>query len=157
METMTFDNLLAGEDVISIPVTVGASQTIKKGDLLELGEVPVANTGTGAVTGMNISVNETTHAVTYTNMGTANHGDGTLAVTEGASFVRPSAKANIFGVYVVAAEDVTTAGGETATIPAYVKGEFNEGAMRFGGASTADDNRFALAKQGIILRKIVAA
>lgn len=150
--TLILDNLLMGEDVIAMQITVGASQTIQRGDLLALAETPTASHGTGAVTGG--TANLTTGAVTGA---TANVGDGTISVAEAVSFVRPSAKADLFSVYVVAAEDVTTAGGETATITAYLKGEFNEDSMRFGGVSTADDNRFALAKQGIVLRNPIAA
>jgi hypothetical protein len=128
IETLTRDNLVQGEDAVIMEVTVGASQTIKRGDLLELSETPVANTTTGAIT-----------------------------VTEGVPFVRPAAKANIFARYAVASQDVTTGSGETAKISAYIKGEFDAASMRFGGSSTAADNLQALAGKGIVLRNILPA
>ena len=53
----------------------------------------------------------------------------------------------------IASEDVTTGAGETAKSVGYLSGEFNEFAMGFGGASTADDNRDALAARSIYLKK----
>lgn len=127
-ETLTLDNLLVGEDTLAVEVTIGNSQDIKRGDVIVKTMVPAANTGTGAIT-----------------------------VTAGTNFGHPNAAAEIFGIYMVAAEDVKTEAGTTAAILAYPKGEFNEAAMRFGGASDADDNRDVLASKGIILRKTVAA
>lgn len=124
-ETLTRDNLIQGE-VETLPVTVGANQEIKRGDLLELSQIPVANTGTGAIT-----------------------------VTAGASFVRPPAAANIFSIYVVALEPVTTGAGESATITAANDGKFDPASMRFGGSSTAADNRNVLAGKGILLATTV--
>ncbi len=126
-ETLTRDNLIQGA-VTPMTVTVGASQTIVRGALLELAMTPEADTEDGAIT-----------------------------VTAAETFVAPSGAANIFSIYAVAAEDVTTGSGETAKITAYVAGVFDEGSVTYGGASDADDNRFVLAKQGIILRPIVAA
>lgn len=126
-ETLTRDNLIQG-DVVTMAVTIGASQTIKRGDLLELSQIPVANTGTGAIT-----------------------------VTAGASFLRPPAAANIFAVYAVALEDATTGSGESATITAATQGRFDPASMRFGGSSTAADNRNVLAGKGILLAAMVPA
>ncbi len=138
-ETLTRDNLIQG-DVVPVTVTVGASQTIARGDLLELAMTPEADTGDGAVT-----------------ENVADTGDGAITVTAAETFVAPAGTANIFSVYTVAAEDVTTGSGETAKITAYISGVFDEGSVGFGGASDADDNRFVLAKQGIILRAILPA
>ncbi len=138
-ETLIRDNLIQGA-VTPMTVTVGASQDIARGDLLELAMTPEADTGDGAVT-----------------ENVADTGDGAITVTAAETFVAPAGAANIFSVYAVAAEDVTTGSGETAKITAYVAGVFDEGSVGFGGESDADDNRFVLAKQGIILKPIVAA
>lgn len=154
-ETLTRDNLIQGA-VTPMTVTVGASQDIARGDLLELLMTPAADTGDGAVTGTEVAVNETTHVATVTE-GAADTGTGAITVTAAETFAAPAGAANIFSVYAVAAEAVTTGVGESAVITAYVAGEFNEAAVTFGGESTADDNRFVLAKQGIILKTVVAA
>lgn len=122
-ETLTYENLIAGDGLKTKVVLIGASQTIQRGDLLELAVVASANTGTGAIT--------------YAN---------------GSSFVRPSALANPISCYAIAADAVTTGEGESANIIAYIAGEFNEDSIRYGGSSTAAQNKDILASKGIILR-----
>lgn len=127
LDVLTFDNLIAGDvKLVTEPIVIGASQSIKRGDLIEK-LVTEAIAVAGEV--------------------------GSVTQTVAENYVRPTAKANDKSFYAVAAEDVTTGEGETAEIIGYRIGAFNENAMRFGGASTADDNHEVLADKGIYLTK----
>lgn len=157
MEELTFQNLIAGNfPIMADEVTLAASQTVQLGDLLELKQTLAADTGDGAVTGTAVSVNSETHVATVTE-GAADTGDGSIDVTAAASYARPSAKADPFSCYAVAAEAVTTGSGATAKIRVFRTGEFNEAEMRFGGSSTAAQNRDVLAAKGIFLRQMAKA
>lgn len=125
-EELVYDNLLVGEVEITDVIFIGASQEIKRGDLIEK-----LVTETIAVT----------DAV------------GTVTRTVATTYVRPSAAANDRSFYAIASEDATTGAEETATIIGYKAGEFNEFAIRFGGSSTADQNREVLADKAIYLKK----
>jgi hypothetical protein len=125
MEILAYDNLIAGDiDIATEPITIGESQTIKRGDLLER---KVTNTivVSGAV--------------------------GTQTLTTAPYYIRPTAAADHFSHYAIASEDVTTGAGETAVTIGYKSGQFNSNAVRFGGASTAADNRDILADKMIYL------
>ncbi|WP_088227794.1 hypothetical protein [Desulfosporosinus sp. FKB] len=129
LDTLTYDNLFAGNiDVVTEEITIGENQTILRGDLLEK-----KVTETIAVEGA---------------VGTTNR-------TVATNFVRPSGAADENSFYAVASEDITTGAGVTAKTIGYRAGVFNENSMRFGGASTADDNRDILAAQNIYLRQAV--
>lgn len=54
---------------------------------------------------------------------------------------------------VIASEDITTDAATTVQSIGYRTGSFNEYAVRFGGASTADQNRDLLADKSIYLAK----
>lgn len=111
LDNLTYDNLFAGSfPVVTEAITIAASQTVRRGDVLVKG-------GTG----------------TYAQA---------AAVVEAADRI------------VIASEGVTTGAGETAESAGYSSGEFNESAIGFGGASTADDNRDILADKSIYLKKI---
>ena len=125
MEELQYDSLIAGDvDIVTEPIIIGASQTIKRGDVLEK-TVTEAIAVSGAV--------------------------GTKSRTVATNYVRPSAAANPESFYAVASEDVTTGAGESAIIIGYKTGQFNPGAMRFGGASTAVQNKDVLADKAIYL------
>ena len=129
LDTLTYDNLFAGNiDVATEEIVIGENQTIQRGDLLEK-----KVTETIAVSGSAGTVNRT--------------------VAE--NYVRPSAAADENSFYAVASEDITTGESETAITIGYKSGVFNENSMRFGGSSTADDNRDILSAQNIYLRQAV--
>lgn len=58
--------------------------------------------------------------------------------------------------YALLAADCDASGGEK-TAPIYLGGEFNELAVTFGGADTADTHRDGLRDIGIVLKKNIAA
>jgi hypothetical protein len=229
LDTLTYDNLFAGDfDVVTEEITIGASQTIKRGDLLEklvtesinstggaeavkasgtitfaaaAGTVTVGETeftydagdATGAkfttagdlaedidkLENVNATVAGSIITVTAAVAGVAGNAialattqaGGAVSVanlTGGAAataisavearsvaetWARPAAVANDESYYTVASEDVTTGAGETAVTIGYRTGIFNENSMRFGGASTAADNKDILAARNIFLRK----
>lgn len=127
LDVLKYDNLFAGDlDVVTEEILIGENQTIKRGDLLEK-KVTETIAVEGAV--------------------------GTVNRTVAANFVRPAGAANENSFYAVASEDITTGAGSTTTTIGYRSGIFNENSMRFGGASTADDNRDILAAQNIYLRQ----
>ncbi|MCF6179866.1 MAG: head decoration protein [Geopsychrobacter sp.] len=67
-----------------------------------------------------------------------------------------SATASVKLPHAILAEDVdATAGDQLA--PVYLAGEFNEGALTFGGTDTADTHRDALRDLSIFLKKAVSA
>ncbi|TGE36880.1 hypothetical protein E4K67_17425 [Desulfosporosinus fructosivorans] len=68
-------------------------------------------------------------------------------------FGRPAAVLITADVVVIASEDITTDGATTVKSIGYKTGWFNQFAMRFGGASTADDNHDILAEKAIYLTK----
>lgn len=74
-----------------------------------------------------------------------------------AVFTRPAGAAVSGMVHCVATDDVQTAAGVTAVLPAYFAGYFNPDVMRFGGASTPADNAPALMLSHIFLRAVVDA
>ncbi len=123
-EILNYDSLLAGEVRSVITVDLAVSQTVKRGDLLEC-----------AVT-ETISLADSVYSV---NRSVA------------ASFKKPSAKADIKNIYVVAAEDVTTTASAAGTITAYKDGYFNQNAIVFGGESTVADNKNVLISNNIYL------
>jgi hypothetical protein len=231
-EELKYDNLIAGDaKIVTEPITIGASQTILRGDLLEKlvteaitstgGVEAVKATGTitvtaeaGAVTvgvdtftyaaespaatefttadqlaqlidvlaGVNATVAGNVITVTAAVAGVAGNAialattqaSGTVSaatLTGGAAataiastagrtvaetYVRPSAVANDISHYVVAAEAVTTGVEESAVIIGYKSGEFNEASMRFGGSSTAAQNKEVLADKSIYLKAVQA-
>ena len=57
----------------------------------------------------------------------------------------------------IASEDITTDVNTTVVSTGYRAGEFNEYAMRFGGSTTADDNRAILADKSIYMKKVQQA
>lgn len=146
-ETLKYDNLFAGDfDVITEEITIDESQTILRGDLLvktagkwgrpsAVITFGTANMGTGALTGA--SANTETGVITG---GTANTGTGVVTPT----------------VVCVASEDVTTGSGVNKTSIGYKTGSFNSNSMRFGGASTAADNKDLLASKSIYITAATA-
>jgi hypothetical protein len=123
LDTMTYDNLFAGElDVVTDHVTIAAGQTIARGDLL-VKTVAEAIGVSGAV--------------------------GTITRTVAQSYVKATAEADEHSFYAIAAEAVTTTGA-TAVIEAYMTGMFNQNAIGFGGA-TAGGSKDILAANGIFI------
>jgi hypothetical protein len=120
LDSMKYDNLFYGDgvDVVTEEITISASQTIKRGDVL------VKSAG--------------------------NYAKATAAIKDVTFSVDHIVAADIV---CLASEDITTGVGETAKSIGYLTGEFNEFAMGFGGASTADDNRDALAARSIYIKK----
>jgi hypothetical protein len=109
LDTLKFDNLIVGDvDVVTDEITIDASQTILRGDVLKK--------------------------------------------TDG-KFVRPAGAVVAADVVVIASEDITTGVGESKVSIGYKTGWFNANVMRFGGSSTADDNKDVLAEKGIYLAK----
>ena len=125
LDTLRYDNLIAGDvDIVTDEIEIGASQTIKRGDLLE-------KTVTDSFTVADTVV--------------------TVSSTTASNYVRPSGAASRSSFYAVATEDVTTGAGETAKTIGYKAGWFNSNSMRFGGSSTPEDNKDILAEKGIFL------
>jgi hypothetical protein len=92
-----------------------------------------------------------TEEITIDESQTIKRGD--LLVKADGKFKRPAAAALSTDVCIVASEDVTTEAATTAKSIGYKTGIFNGFAMRFGGASTIDDNHDVLAEKGIYLTK----
>lgn len=80
---------------------------------------------------------------------------GDVLVKEAASgtYIRPSAVAASTDDVLIATEDITTDANTTVISVGYRAGEFNEFSMRFGGTSSADDNRAILADKSIYMKK----
>lgn len=83
---------------------------------------------------------------------------GDVLVKDGTTktYLKASAVAASTDDVVIASEDITTDTNTTISI-GYRAGEFNEYSMRFGGTSTADDNRAVLADKSIYMKKIQKA
>lgn len=120
-EAFNYDGLLAGEAGIAVSIPVAVSQTIKRGDLLELA---VTETVSGA-------------AVTRT-LGT------TFAKPSAAADIK-----NIY--VIAAEDITTSAADSGKSISAYAGGIFNENKVVFGGSSTAAQNKIVLLAKGIFL------
>lgn len=84
---------------------------------------------------------------------------GDLVIKDGTTgtYLRPAAVLVATDDVLVATEDITTDADTTVLSIGYRAGEFNEFSMRFGGASTADDNRAILADKSIYMKKIQKA
>lgn len=83
----------------------------------------------------------------------------TVTVPAGSGKFKKANSANVDGsqeVDCILCEDVDATLAAVVT-SAYIEGEFNENAMTFGGADTADTHREALRLKGIILRDSVVA
>ena len=78
---------------------------------------------------------------------------GDILIKTAGKFGRPAAVLIAANVVVIASEDITTDGVTTTKSIGYRTGWFNQYAMRFGGASTADDNHDILAEKSIYLTK----
>ena len=125
---LKYDNLIINDDVITEQITIAASQTILRGDVLVRGNNNQYSRPAGAVAGISLDT-------------TVSEGNVTDVDIVQSDIVR------------IASENVTTVADETAVSIGYIAGQFNEFAMRFGGASTADDNRDVLAAQSIYMKK----
>lgn len=79
---------------------------------------------------------------------------GDLLIKTAGKYGRPAAVIIAADVVVIASEDITTDAATTVQSIGYRTGSFNEYAVRFGGASTADDNRELLADKSIYLAKV---
>lgn len=78
---------------------------------------------------------------------------GDILIKASGKFIRPSAVVAAADVVVVASENITTDATTTVSSIGYKTGWFNSNAMRFGGASTSDDNHDVLAEKSIYLTK----
>lgn len=76
---------------------------------------------------------------------------GDVLVKVAGKFKRPTVVLVATDVVAIASEDVTTDATTSVKSIGYRTGIFNQAAMRFGGASTADDNHDILAEKGIYL------
>jgi hypothetical protein len=124
-DTLVYDDLIAGDvDIATQPITIGPSQAILRGDLLEL---------------------------TVTEAIAVSGATGTETLTPAANYVRPSGAAKRDSHYVVATEPVTTDSSHTAASIGYKSGQFNALAMRFGGSSVLADNQEILSDKSIYL------
>lgn len=81
---------------------------------------------------------------------------GDVLIKSGAYYVRPSAVVTTTDTVTVASEAITTDASTTTKSIGYRTGLFNSNAMRFGGSSTADDNKDILAKSSIFLQRAKA-
>ena len=70
-----------------------------------------------------------------------------------ATFTKPTGVAKTTNIYAIAAEDVA-AGEGVVKVTAYTGGYFGETAVKFGGATTAEDNKIALLAHGIYLKEV---
>jgi hypothetical protein len=70
-------------------------------------------------------------------------------------YQRPTAVVVEADDIVIASEDITTGAGVNTASVGYRSGEFNLFAMRFGGSSTAEDNRTILANKAIYIKSTV--
>ena len=78
---------------------------------------------------------------------------GDILIKTLGKFGRPAGAVVAADVVVVASEDITTDAATTIKSIGYRTSWFNQNSMRFGGASTADDNRDVLAEKKIYLQK----
>lgn len=120
--TCNYDGLFAGEVAEPISIVVAASQTIKRGDLLEC-------VVTESVSGANIT--------------------RTIATSFSKPSAVADIK-NIY--VIAAADITTETGETGKKVSVYDRGVFNAGAVTFGGASTATQNFLPLLAHGIILK-----
>jgi len=121
-----YDQLFAGEVWGEVNITIGNSQTIRRGDLLEC---IVTET-----------VDPTTHALTRA-----------IAATWGLT----ATDAKPVNFYCIAADSVTTESNTTAVIAAYKGGYFNISKVRLGATPTGADlekTKNALIGQEIFLK-----
>jgi hypothetical protein len=78
---------------------------------------------------------------------------GDVLVKASGKFKRPTVAVVAADVVVVASEDITTDASTTTASVGYKAGWFNANAMRFGGATTFDDNHDVLAEKSIYTTK----
>lgn len=84
-------------------------------------------------------------------------GDVVIKDTASGTYIQPAAAVVDTEDVLIAAEDITTDTNTTIVSIGYRTGEFNEYSMRFGGTSTADDNREVLADKSIYMKKVQKA
>jgi hypothetical protein len=80
---------------------------------------------------------------------------GDILIKTLGKYGRPEGVVIAANVVVVASEDITTDAVTTVESIGYRTGWYNQNSLRFGGASTADDNRDVLAEKGIYLQKAI--
>jgi hypothetical protein len=78
---------------------------------------------------------------------------GDVLVKAAGKYKRPTIAVVAADVVVIATENITTDASTTTASIGYRTGQFNQNAMRFGGATTADDNHDILADKSIYLTK----
>lgn len=94
-----------------------------------------------------------TEPITIDESQTVKRGDVLKKVT--GKYQRPTAVVAEADDIVIASEDITTGAGVNQVSIGYRTGEFNIFAMRFGGASTAEDNKTVLANKSIFIKTTV--
>ena len=70
-----------------------------------------------------------------------------------ATFTKPAGVAKTTNIYAIAAENAE-AGEGVKKVTVYTNGYFGKTAVKFGGATTADENEIALIAHGIYLKEV---
>lgn len=78
---------------------------------------------------------------------------GDVLVKASGKFKRPIIAVVAADVVIIASENITTDATTTTSSIGYKAGWFNANAMRFGGASTFDDNHDVLSEKSIYMTK----
>ena len=84
-------------------------------------------------------------------------GDVLIKDSTSSTYVKATAAVASTDDVLIASEDITTDENTTEKSIGYRAGEFNEFSMRFGGTSTANDNRAILADKSIYMKKVIKA
>lgn len=125
-QACNYDQLVAGSVYLMDNVKIAASQTIKRGDILECAVSEAYATAESSAT---------------------------VTRTVGTTFAKAAGAADIKNIYVIAAHDVKTESSDNDTYASvYVMGEFNRNKIGFGGSSNAEQNKMVLMAKGILLR-----
>lgn len=94
-----------------------------------------------------------TDQITIGKLQTVLSGDVLVKDIATGTYVRPQTAIADTESVMIAAESISTDANTIVSSIGYRSGEFNEFSMRFGGTSTADDNRDVLADKSIYIKK----